>query len=114
MKKVLKKKKKEELCNFSKKGKYEIAYLGCCPPSLLFLNIKGKLLFNPLKLAGIFNSTTKVSIFSIDLPKVSKSFNSGTFKKFGPKMPPTVIPANPSTMIPVRAIWEKKNRKCLN
>jgi hypothetical protein len=32
MKKVLKKKKKEELCNFSKKGKYEIAYLGCCPP----------------------------------------------------------------------------------
>ena len=63
-----------------------------------------------MKLAVIFNSTTKVLIFSIDHPKVSKSFNSGTFKKFGPKMPLRVILANPSTVIPARAVWEKKSR----
>jgi hypothetical protein len=39
----------------------------------------GKLLFTPPKLATIFNSTTKVLIFSIDSPKVSISFNLGTF-----------------------------------
>jgi hypothetical protein len=61
-------------------------------------------------LAGIFNSTTKVLIFSIDLFKVSKYFNSGTFKKFGPKMPSTMIPVNPSTVILMRAIWKKKSK----
>jgi hypothetical protein len=32
----------------------------------------------PWKLAAIFNSTTKVSIFSVDPLKVSKCFNSAT------------------------------------
>jgi hypothetical protein len=39
-------------------------------------------MFNPLKLAAIFNSATKVSIFSIDPFNISISFNSGTFDFF--------------------------------
>ena len=43
---------------------------------------KGKITVHSLKLALIFNSTTTVSIYSIDPLKVLKSFNSGTFDFF--------------------------------
>ena len=39
---------------------------------------EGKLQLTPLKLSAIFNLTPKVLIFSIDPPKVSIFFNSGT------------------------------------
>jgi hypothetical protein len=57
---------------------------------------KGKSTIHPLKFVAIFNSATKVLIFSIDPFKVSISFNSGTFDFFFffSKMPSTMIPVN--------------------
>jgi hypothetical protein len=59
----------------------------------------GKVLFTFLKLAAIFNSATKVLIFSTDPLKVSISFNSGTFSQNALNNDS----GKPSTMISVKS-----------
>jgi hypothetical protein len=55
--------------------------------SLESLNLLGKLLFTPLKLATIFNSTLKVLIFSIDPPKFQFLSIQALLIVFFPKCP---------------------------
>jgi hypothetical protein len=65
---------------------------------------KGKITVHPPKLAAIFNLTSKVSIFSIDPPKVSISFNSSTFDFFSQNALNSDFD-EPSTMIPAKFGW---------
>jgi hypothetical protein len=63
------------------------------------------------KLAAIFNSTTKISIFSIDPSKVLISFNSGIFDFFFFQNTLNNDSGEPSTVSPAKSCWISANLK---